>query len=118
MLGHVACLVTAGVEVPGASGSEGSRRGVYWVGGSGPARKRIRLNRKKTLHTSLVWGFNVVHECGRDCVQWTVRYLLPLTLRGGVLIRVMWILFLLRSGLGLDDFLVPCRPTLPGLHVF
>ena len=32
---------------------------------------------KKTLHTSLVWGFNVVHECGRDCVQWTVRYLLP-----------------------------------------
>ena len=46
--GHAACLVTASIEVPGASGIEVSRRGVHCVGGSGPARKRIRLNRKKT----------------------------------------------------------------------
>ena len=38
-------------------------------------------------------------------VQWRFRYPLPLMLRGSVLIRVMWIWFLLRSGLGLDDFL-------------
>ena len=44
MPGHVACLVTADLEVSGASGND--HRGVYWVGGSGPGRKRIRLNRK------------------------------------------------------------------------
>ena len=71
--GQVACLVTAHHEASGANGDEVSRREVHWVSGSCPRRKRIRLNRKKTLHTSLFWRFNVVHGCGRDCVQWSIR---------------------------------------------
>ena len=54
--GHVVDLVTAHVEVSGASGKEGSHRGVYWVGGSFPGRKRIRLNRKTPAHLA---GFMV-----------------------------------------------------------
>ena len=48
--GHVACLFTADLEVSGASGNEVSRREVHWVGGSGPDRKRIRLNRELPPH--------------------------------------------------------------------
>ena len=40
---------------------------LHWVSGSGPGRKRIRLNRK-TLHTSRVSQFNLGHVCGRDCI--------------------------------------------------
>ena len=69
---------------------------VHCVGGSSLVRRRIRLNRK-TLHTSLVLGFNVVHFCGRGCVQWRFRFPLFLILREGVLIRIMRIWFLLRS---------------------
>ena len=48
--GHVACLVTADHGASGANGDEVSRREVHWVGGSGPGRKRIRLNRKPPAH--------------------------------------------------------------------
>ena len=102
--GHAASLVTAGIEVPSALGIEVSCRRVHCVGGSGLVRQRIRLNRK-TLHTSLVLGFNVVHDCGRGCVLCKFRFPLFLILRGGVAIRIMRIWFLLRSGLELDDFL-------------
>ena len=64
--GHVDCLITANVEVSGASGNEGSHRRVSWVGGSGPGKMKNSTKQKKTLHTSLVWRFNVVHGCGRD----------------------------------------------------
>ena len=49
MSGHVACLVTAVHEASGANGDEVSRREVHWSG-SGPERKRIRLNRKTPAH--------------------------------------------------------------------
>ena len=47
MSGHVACLVTADHEVSGDDCAEVSGREVHWVSGSGPGRKRIRLNRKR-----------------------------------------------------------------------
>ena len=39
--GHVVGLVAAGATV-----ADGARQEVHWVSGSGPGRKRIRLNRK------------------------------------------------------------------------
>ena len=45
--GHAAGLVPAGLVAVGGSGTEVGIEEVQWVGGSGPGRKRIRLNRKK-----------------------------------------------------------------------
>ena len=50
MSGRVARLVAACCEVAGNCGDEVSCSGVHWVGGSGPGRKRIRLNRKTSAH--------------------------------------------------------------------
>ena len=44
--GHAAGLVTAALRVAGSGGDEDDCREVHWVSGSGPGRKRIRLNRK------------------------------------------------------------------------
>ena len=54
MPGHVAGLVSdcSGVVPEVLTRGEGHR--VLWVHGSGPGRNRIRVNRKKTLHTSRV----------------------------------------------------------------
>ena len=48
--GHVACLVAIYCEAAGGNGSEVSSSGVHWVSGSGPGRKRIRLNRETPAH--------------------------------------------------------------------
>ena len=48
--GHVARLVSIYCEAAGGRGDEVSRSGVRWVSGSGPGRKRIRLNRKTPAH--------------------------------------------------------------------
>ena len=104
VLGHAASLVTSGIEVPGAPGIEVSCQGVHCVGGSGPGRKRIRLNRKNPAHF-VGMGIQCRPRVWKRLCPVRFRYRLPLILRGGVLIRVMWIWFLLRSGLGLDDFL-------------
>ena len=48
--GHVARLVAVYCEAGGGSGCEVSSSGVRWVSGSGPGRKRIRLNRKTPAH--------------------------------------------------------------------
>ena len=48
--GHVACLVTAESGVTEAVGVEVGGEGVWWVNGSGPGRKRLRLNRKNPAH--------------------------------------------------------------------
>ena len=65
--------------------------GVHCVGGSGLVRKRIRLNRKKPMHTLLVFGFNVVHVCGsnvpdpkRRCIDQDHADLVPAPIRTGV----------------------------------
>ena len=51
MSGHVACLVTANLgRVEGDDGVDDARSEVHLVGGSGPGRKRIRLNRKPPAH--------------------------------------------------------------------
>ena len=51
--GHVADLVTGEVGVIREAVVDGAAHGFFWVSGSGPWRKRIRLNRKP-LHTSRV----------------------------------------------------------------
>ena len=48
--GHAACPVTAESGVVDVAGVEVGGGGVCWVGGSGPGRKRIRLNRKPPAH--------------------------------------------------------------------
>ena len=48
--GHVAGLVTANLGVAEGDGVEDARGEVRWVSGSGPGRKRIRLNRKNPAH--------------------------------------------------------------------
>ena len=48
--GHVAGLVTAALRVAGSGRDEDASREVHWVSGSGPGRKRIRLNRKNPAH--------------------------------------------------------------------
>ena len=54
--GHVAGLVTAVVEASGDAVVGGALQAVHWVSGSGPRRKRMRLNRKTPAHLS---GFMV-----------------------------------------------------------
>ena len=44
--GHVAGLITAEVLADRVD----ARRDIHWISGSGPGRKRIRLNRKKPAH--------------------------------------------------------------------
>ena len=48
--GHVAGLVTAVVEALGDAVAGCAVHEVSWVSGSGPGRKRIRLNRKNSAH--------------------------------------------------------------------
>ena len=48
--GHVAGLVTAVVGVAGEAVVDCAADEVSWVSGSGPGRKRIRLNRKTPAH--------------------------------------------------------------------
>ena len=48
--GHVVDLVTANVDAVREAFVDGAAQEVLWVGGSGPGRKRIRLNRKTPAH--------------------------------------------------------------------
>ena len=107
--GHGGSLVTA-VE---GEGVEDARREVHWVSGCGPGRKRIRLNRKKTLHTLWVLVSNLGHVCGRNCVMWGFQLILLLIIEGGVMVSVMMGVFLCRTGLG---GLIPGKSAGPPLH--
>ena len=44
--GHVVDLVTLGADIGLEAVADGAFQAVHWVSGSGPGRKRIRLNRK------------------------------------------------------------------------
>ena len=66
VFGHVFGLAAAGVVQEAFADG---RQEVHWVSGSEPGRKRIRQNRKNTLHTSLVSWVHIVHVCGRGCVD-------------------------------------------------
>ena len=54
--GHVVDLVIASVGAVREAIVDGDGQEVHWVGGSGPGRKRIRLNRKTPAHLA---GFMV-----------------------------------------------------------
>ena len=70
MSGHAASLVTADLRVTESGGAEVSSREVHWVSSSGPGRKRIRLNRKKTCAPRGCWysisatGVEEIASCG------------------------------------------------------
>ena len=53
--GHVACLVTAAVSVVEEAVVGCAAHEVSWINGSGPGRKRIRLNRKTPAHLVVSW---------------------------------------------------------------
>ena len=48
--GNVAGLIAAEVRAVQVGEVEVAGRGIHWVGGSGPGRKIIRLNRKNPAH--------------------------------------------------------------------
>ena len=48
--GHVVDLVTAAADIGREAVADGVGQEVHWVNGSGPGRKRIRLNRKTPAH--------------------------------------------------------------------
>ena len=50
VFGHVVDLVAAAAGVVQETLADGDRQEVHWVSGSGPGRKRIRLNRKTPAH--------------------------------------------------------------------
>ena len=86
--GHVVDLVTANIGAVLEAVVEGAAQEVLWVSGSGPGRKRIRLNRK-IQHTSWYLWFNHVHQFGRGCVMWGIPVFLFLITKGGVVIRIL-----------------------------
>ena len=96
--GHVAGLVTAVAGVEGEAVVDCAADEVSWVSGSGPGRKRIRLNRKTPAH--LVISMVRSHVFGRGCVIWGIPVSLFLIPRGGVVIRMKGGVILFRSGLG------------------
>ena len=89
---------------------EDARSEVHWVSGSGPGRKRIRLNRKTPAHLA---GLGV-HSRSRVMLGFQLIHLL--IVEGVVMISVMMCIFLLRTGLGWVNFWDGVRPTSPGLH--
>ena len=99
VLGHVAGLVAVEVQVALVRDIEVARRDIHWVSGSGPGRKRIRLNRKKTQHTSWDYLCMLVHVCGRGCVVLGSLTLQALITRGGVVISMSWRTVLFIPGL-------------------
>ena len=72
--GRVVDLVTAGVDAVREAIVDGAGQEVHWVSGSGPGRKRIRLNRKTPAHIA---GFRVqsrpvwkrLRHVGHSCVS-------------------------------------------------
>ena len=102
--GPVVDLVTADVGAVQEALVDGAAQEVLWVSGSGPGRKRIRLNRKTPAHFvgSMV---NLFHEFGRGCVMWCIPVFPFLITRGGVVIRMLGVIILLRSGLMLGNSL-------------
>ena len=96
--GHVAGLVAPDLGVVQEVVAEGASQEVHWVSGSGPRRKRIRLNRKTPAHLA-------GHMYGIHCVTWSILKFQFLIVRGGEAIWKMGDMFLLRSGLGWVDSL-------------
>ena len=62
--GHVDRLIAAHSDAAGDCGGEVPDLGVHWVSGSGPGRKRFRLNRKTSAHLA-----GVVDSCSSTCLE-------------------------------------------------
>ena len=97
--GHVGCLVAAHSDAAGDRGDEVIGLGVHRVSGSGPVRKRFRLNRKTPA--LLVWL--LIHSRPRVwkrlCHVGFPGFPCLITL-GGVVIMLMGEQFLRMTGLG------------------
>ena len=114
--GHVVDLVAAAADVDQEAVVDGARRAVHWVSGSGPRRKRIRLNRNPPAHLA----FFMVQSSPRAWMR--LRHVGHLSSsipdpKRSVLIRMIGDTLLIKSGLGWDDSLGLCTPTSPGLHL-
>ena len=99
--GHVAGLVTAvvGVGVVGEAVVGCADDEVSWVRSSGPVGREFDFT-GRLQHTLWFQWFNLVHVFGRGCVMWGIPVFPFLIPRGGVVIRMMEDVILLRSGLG------------------
>ena len=103
--GHVVDLVSADVGAVREAIVDGAGQEVRWVSGSEPRRKRIRLNRKTPARLAGFLGFILVHEFGRGCLMWGIPVFPFRITRGGVVIRMMGDIILLRSGQWLGNSL-------------
>ena len=109
--GHVDDLVAASIGAVQEVDVDGVGQEVHWVSGSGSGRKRIRLNRKTPAHLA----GSMIHSRPRvweSCVMWDFPVFPSLITRGGVVIRLMEDLILLRSGLGFGNSLGCAGPRL------
>ena len=67
--GHVARFIAFHCEDAGDRGDEVLDLGVHRVSGSGPGRKRFRLNRKTPAHLVVLLIHSRPRVFGRDCVM-------------------------------------------------
>ena len=100
--GDVAGLIAAEVRAVQVGEVEVAGRGIHWVGGSGPGRKRIRLNRKKPCTPR-----GTICACSSTCVEEVALFLGTLVFqvliaKGGDAISMIWrtVLFIPRTGVG------------------
>ena len=106
--GQVSGLVAAYVGAVREAFVDGAGQEVHWVSGSGSGTEKNSTKQKKLLHTSRGLWFKLVHGFGRGCVMLGILVFPFLITRGGVVIRMMRGIILLRSGLGLGNSLVLC----------
>ena len=77
-------------------------RGVRWVSGSGPGRKRIRLNRGKPC-TPRWFGGSISSTCLDEIAScWFFQIFPCLITLGGVVNMLMGKQLLLKTGLGVE----------------
>ena len=74
--GGVVDLVAAGSRVVLEAVADGACREVHWVSGSGPGRKRIRLNRKLPAHLAGLVVQSRPRVMRRGCVMWGIQVFL------------------------------------------
>ena len=112
--GHVARLIAAHCEDAGDRGDEVLDLGVHRVSGSGPGRKKFRLNRKTPAHLVEL----LIHS--RPRVWKRLRHVdfSGISMPGGVVIMHLGAQLLLMTGMEWGNSWELCRPASPGLHAF
>ena len=109
--GHVASLVPDTSWEAQEVVAEGVGRRVRWVSGSGPNRRRIRLNRKTPAHLAglVIQSRSRVWKRLSHASIFLISFLIA---RGRGMIRMMGDMLLLSAGLEWDNSWVSC-----GAHV-